>query len=98
MEDLLTYSVIKGMIIPAQAVMYILAGHFATNLLNLHKTFLFLNGSKPFGVAVASFPIAVIYIASGTHWESTLFTFFAANTLYAYGIKGLLNYFKKTKI
>lgn len=84
------------MIIPAQAFMYIFAGHFATNLLNLHKTILFFNGSKAVGVAVASFPIALIYIGSGTDWESTLFTFFAANTLYAYGIKGLLNYFKKT--
>jgi hypothetical protein len=96
MEDLLTYSVIKGMIIPAQAVMYILAGHFATNLLNLHKIILFFNGSKAVAVAVASFPIAVVYIATGEAWESTLVTFFAANSLYAYGIKGLLNYFKKT--
>jgi hypothetical protein len=97
MEDLLTYSVLKGMIIPAQAIMYILSGHFATNILNIQKTVLLFNGNKAAVVAVASLPFAIVYVATGTHWENVLATFFAANTAYAYGIKNVINLITKTK-
>lgn len=99
MEDLLNYELLQGKIIPAQAVMYLLAGYFATEKLNIHNNILFFNGKKSWAVAAASFPFAIAYIATGGEWQSVLITFFFTNTVYEYAAKFLItkitNYLKK---
>lgn len=91
MEELLNYEWLQGKVIPAQAVMYLLAGYFATEKLNIHNTILFFNGSKAYAVAAASFPFAIAYIATGTEWQSVLITFFFTNTVYEYAAKYFIN-------
>lgn len=91
MEELFNYELLQGKIIPAQAVMYLLAGYFATEKLNIHNTILFFNGKKAWAVAAASLPFAVGYIATGCEWQSVLITFFFTNTVYEYAAKFLIN-------
>lgn len=91
MEDFLTFQLIKGAYIPTLGAMILLAGYFVTDKLFLHDTILFLQGKKAWAVALASLPLAVLFLAMGSTVESVLMTYFATNGLYDHLIKSLKN-------
>jgi hypothetical protein len=91
MEDFLTFELIKGAYIPTLGAMILLAGYFVTDKLYLHETILFLQGRKAWAVALASLPLAVLFLVMGSTPESVLITYFATNGLYDHLIKSLKN-------
>jgi hypothetical protein len=91
MEDFLTFELIKGAYIPTLGAMILLAGYFVTDKLFLHETILFLQGRKAWAVALASLPLAVLFLVMGSTPESVLITYFATNGLYDHLIKSLKN-------
>lgn len=82
MEEIITFELIKGAYVPILGALILLAGYFVTDHLYLHQVLLFLNGNKAYAVALASLPIAVAFVATGTSWESALITYLSTNGLY----------------
>jgi hypothetical protein len=91
MEDFLRFELIKGAYIPTLGAMILLAGYFVTDKLYLHETILFLQGRKAWAVALASLPLALLFLVMGSTPESVLITYFATNGLYDHLIKSLKN-------
>lgn len=87
MEQILNFEIIQGSIIPALMALINLAGYLVTDKLYLHDRILLFNGNKATAVAVTAIPLAVLYYATGSAWESVLITYFAAVTAYDLLIK-----------
>lgn len=87
--NIMNFEIIAGKVIPTLVFLFVAWGMILTDIAQVHRTLLFLGNNKALTVMLAGLPIAAVYIATGTHWESVLITYTVANTFYSVIVKPL---------
>lgn len=93
-ENLFTMDILHGKIMPILAFLFVAWGIILTDIAKVHLSVLFLNGNKAMTVLLGGMPIAIMYVATGSDWESVFVTYTVANTFYTILVKPLKNFIR----
>lgn len=93
-ENIFTMEILHGKIMPILAFLFLAWGIILTDIAKVHLSVLFLNGNKALTVLLGGMPIAIMYVVTGSDWESVFVTYTVANTFYTILVKPLKNFIK----